>query len=72
MIGLAVLGVFGQLCSHGGNPNGREAHSLNIIELSQLVSWEATIETSELLTLFMMPRQVPPQYLYYKVLATSL
>jgi hypothetical protein len=34
MIGLAVLGVFGQLRSHGGNPNSREAHSLDVVELS--------------------------------------
>lgn len=64
MIGLTVFGVFGQLGSHGGDPNGREAHSLNIIKLLQVVSWEAEIETGGLLTLLMIPRQVPPQYFY--------
>lgn len=33
MIGIAILGVLGQLGCHWSDPDGREAHALDVVQL---------------------------------------
>jgi hypothetical protein len=46
MIGFTIFGVLGQLGCYRSNPNSREAHSLDVVELYESVSALVTVLTN--------------------------
>jgi hypothetical protein len=54
MIGFTILGVLGQLGCYRCNPNSREAHSLDVVELYESVSALVTELTNVCITYFIL------------------
>lgn len=66
VIACPVSGVQRQLLRHGSNPDSRESHSLNVIQLYRNVrKWFSVKDV--LLTWLIIPCQEPPQYFYSQV-----
>lgn len=66
VIACSVSSALRQLLRHGGNPDGRESHSLNVIQLDLNVRKWVSVK-SVLLTWLIIPCQEPPQYFYSQV-----
>jgi hypothetical protein len=54
MIGLTILGVLGQLGCYRSNPNSREAHSLDVVELYESVSALVAVLTNVCIAYFVL------------------
>lgn len=62
MVGFTISSILGQLFSDRRDPDGRESHALDIIQLQQIKSDTRTADSMERLqTWLMIPCQLPPQ-----------
>lgn len=61
MVSRSIGSVSLQLSSDGSNPDGRESHSLNVVQL-QYSQYYPVYTENGVNTWFSMPFQVPPQY----------